>query len=81
MAVCNETLLTVEKISPRAGIELGPLDQEANCPYGHDTFVLGIIPKVEKGFYLNFIILCLYTIIHEIFNKITQVSRLVLVCC
>ena len=26
-AVCNGTLLTVEKISPRAGIELGSLGQ------------------------------------------------------
>ena len=26
-AVCNGTPFTVEKISPRAGIELGPLDQ------------------------------------------------------
>ena len=25
-AVCKETLFTAEKISPRAGIELGPLD-------------------------------------------------------
>ena len=26
-AVCNETSFTVEKISPRVRIELGPLDQ------------------------------------------------------
>ena len=26
-AVCNGTMFTVEKISPRAGIELGPLGQ------------------------------------------------------
>ena len=26
-AVCNGTPFTVEKISPRAGIELGPLEQ------------------------------------------------------
>ena len=31
MAVCNGTPFTVEKISPRAGIELGPLDQKASA--------------------------------------------------
>ena len=30
-AVCNGTPFTVEKISPREGIELGPLDQWASA--------------------------------------------------
>ena len=29
--MCSETPFTVEKISPRAGIELGPLDQWASA--------------------------------------------------
>ena len=31
MFVCNGTPFTVEKISPEAGIELGPLDQKASA--------------------------------------------------
>ena len=30
-AVCNGAPFSVEKISPRAGIELGPLDQQASA--------------------------------------------------
>ena len=33
--MCNGALFTVEKISPRAGIELGPLDQSAFNPLSY----------------------------------------------
>ena len=34
--MCSGTLFTVEKISPRAGIELGPLDQYSQGRVKHD---------------------------------------------
>ena len=43
-AVCNGTPFTVEKISPRAGIELGLLDQKASAS---PTELPGLLHKIE----------------------------------